>query len=288
MPKLDQKYLMESDEEYLRLDMKTNEQAVEKQAGWAGIQAGMRVADLGCGSGKTSAVLRRLVQPGGSVIGIDFAENRIRLAEEHYAGDGLQFQCRDIRQPLDDLGSFDFIWVRFVLEYYLAEGFAIVKNIEKMLRPGGILCLVDLDHNCLSHYGLSDRLNRTLQALLLELQNKANFDPYAGRKLYSFLYDLNYLDIRVEVAGHHVIYGDLKEADSFIRSPEGDIAVLIAKHPCIVNRAAREQAATTRPGMPAPGQQAAARPGLPAPLTGPLSSKQAAQSAGAPGSAPSP
>ena len=32
----------------------------------------------------------------------------------------------------------------------------------------------------------------------------------------------------------------LKEADSFIRSPEGDIAVLIAGHPCIVNRAARQ------------------------------------------------
>jgi len=31
----------------------------------------------------------------------------------------------------------------------------------------------------------------------------------------------------------------LKEADSFIRSPEGDIAVLIARHPCIVNREAR-------------------------------------------------
>jgi indolepyruvate ferredoxin oxidoreductase alpha subunit len=32
----------------------------------------------------------------------------------------------------------------------------------------------------------------------------------------------------------------LKEADAFIRSPEGDIAVLIARHPCIVNRAARK------------------------------------------------
>jgi indolepyruvate ferredoxin oxidoreductase alpha subunit len=32
----------------------------------------------------------------------------------------------------------------------------------------------------------------------------------------------------------------LNEADAFIRSPEGDIAVLIAGHPCIVNRAARE------------------------------------------------
>jgi indolepyruvate ferredoxin oxidoreductase, alpha subunit len=31
----------------------------------------------------------------------------------------------------------------------------------------------------------------------------------------------------------------LKEADAFIRSPEGEIAVLIAKHPCIVNREAR-------------------------------------------------
>ena len=32
----------------------------------------------------------------------------------------------------------------------------------------------------------------------------------------------------------------LREADAFIRSPEGDIAVLIAKHPCIVNRAERQ------------------------------------------------
>jgi indolepyruvate ferredoxin oxidoreductase alpha subunit len=32
----------------------------------------------------------------------------------------------------------------------------------------------------------------------------------------------------------------LKEADAFIRSPEGGIAVLIAKHPCIVNQGSRK------------------------------------------------
>lgn len=32
----------------------------------------------------------------------------------------------------------------------------------------------------------------------------------------------------------------LKEADAFIRSPEGGVAVLIAKHPCIVDRRSRE------------------------------------------------
>jgi indolepyruvate ferredoxin oxidoreductase, alpha subunit len=41
----------------------------------------------------------------------------------------------------------------------------------------------------------------------------------------------------------------LKEADSFIRSPEGDIAVLIAGHPCIVNRAARRAQAVFAMGI---------------------------------------
>ena len=39
-------YLMESDEESLRLDMKTDPRDVESQARWAGIEPGMRVATL--------------------------------------------------------------------------------------------------------------------------------------------------------------------------------------------------------------------------------------------------
>ena len=62
-------YLMESDEETLRLDLKTDVRLVEKQARWAGIKPGMRIADLGCGSGKTTSVLYHLTQPGGSAIG---------------------------------------------------------------------------------------------------------------------------------------------------------------------------------------------------------------------------
>ena len=35
----------------------------------------------------------------------------------------------------------------------------------------------------------------------------------------------------------------MSDRRNFIRSPEGGIAVLIAKHPCIVNRAARKEQA---------------------------------------------
>jgi SAM-dependent methyltransferase len=123
--------------------------------------------------------------------------------------------CRDMHNPLDDVGEFDFAWVRFFLEYHRNNAFEIVRNITGMLKPGGILCLIDLDYNCLTHYGIPGRLEKTLQSAAKELEEKANFDPYMGRRLYSFLYDLGYEDINVDVAAHHLIFGELKDADEF-------------------------------------------------------------------------
>ncbi len=206
---------MDSDEEALRLELKTDTAVVEKQALWAGIKPGMRVADIGCGSGKTTEILHRLAQPGGLTTGVDFSERRIKHARDHHGEQGIEFVCTDISAPLNSLGTFDFIWVRFVLEYFHSQSFHIVKLLTEILRPGGILCLIDLDHNCMSHAGLPREMEKTLVDIMEELQEKADFDPYAGRKLYSFLYDLGYEDINVDVAAHHLIYGALKEVDAF-------------------------------------------------------------------------
>ncbi|MEW6187766.1 MAG: class I SAM-dependent methyltransferase [Thermodesulfobacteriota bacterium] len=214
-PSNHKRYLMEDGEEALRLDRKTEPRMIRKQARWAGIKPGMRVADLGCGSGKTTFTLNKLVQPGGEAFGLDFAPGRYQFALTHYKASGLQFYCRDVRDPLDDLGSFDFIWVRFLLEYYLSGGFEIVRHISRYLKPGGILCLIDLDHNSLNHYGIPERMENTLRELAALSRDKADFDPWAGRKLYSFLYDLGFENITVEVSAHHLIYGPLKEREAF-------------------------------------------------------------------------
>ncbi|MDN3512897.1 MAG: methyltransferase domain-containing protein [Candidatus Brocadia sp.] len=208
-------YLMESDEEVLRLDAKTDSKVVENHAFWAGIKPGMRVADICCGSGKTTSVLYKLIQPGGVAVGVDGSKNRIEYAKGHYGDQGLDFICKDIREPLGDLGMFDFVWVRFLLEYYLSNSFDIVKNISGIVKPGGILCLIDLDHNCLNHFAPSQSLERTISSIIKYLEEKANFDPYAGRKLYSHLYTLGYYDINVDVAAHHLIFGKLKDVDAF-------------------------------------------------------------------------
>ena len=217
-------YLMESDEESLRLELKTDSNIVARQAQWAGIKAGMRVADLGCGPGKTTTALHQLVHPGGETIGVDFSESRVEYAEEHYKTEGISYICKDIRLPLEDLGEFDFIWIRFVLEYYLAEASQIVENVLRILKPNGIICLIDLDNNCLNHFDIPDRLERTIFSLMSLLQDKGNFDPFAGRKLFSHLFNNSLVDIEVDVAGHHVIYGDLDYSDAFNWLKKAEIA----------------------------------------------------------------
>lgn len=174
------KYLMEGSDESTRLDVKTDNLATERQALWAGLAPGMRVADVGCGAGKTTYKLNELVQPGGSAVGIDLSEQRIAYAREHYGDTGVDFVCADARKPMTDLGTFDFIWTRFLLEYYRAESFELVQNIASILKPGGILFLIDLDHNSLCHYGHSARMERALHAVMKSLEERANFDPYGG------------------------------------------------------------------------------------------------------------
>jgi SAM-dependent methyltransferase len=209
-------YLMENEEEGKRLDMKTDPDVVKEQALWFGIGPGARVLDVGCGPGKTTALLHDLVRPGGEAVGVDISESRIHHARSLYGErPGIDFQVRDIRLPMKDLGQFDFIWVRFVLEFYRKGALDIIKNISANLKPGGCICLLDLDHNCLSHWEMPQAMEAIIIKAMLRMQDDYNFDLYAGRKFYAHLYDLGFEDISLDVMAHHLIYGELQPADEF-------------------------------------------------------------------------
>jgi SAM-dependent methyltransferase len=216
MSKTSREYLMENLEEALRLEVKTDPQAVRDQALWCGIKPGLRVLDAGCGPGKVTSILHEMIQPGGEILGVDYSEARIAHAKKTYApSDGISFMLHDLREPFHHGGHFDLIWVRFVLEYNLSESRKIVENLDSLLKPGGVLCLLDLDYNCLTHYELPERMESVLVRLMKSLEGNFNFDPYAGRRLYARLYDLGYEDIQVRLLAHHLIYGEAKDHDMF-------------------------------------------------------------------------
>lgn len=209
-------YLMESEEENLRLEIKTDSDALRKQALWCGVKPGMRVLDGGCGPGITTKLLHEMIQPGGNIVGVDFSETRISYAEEHYGGKkSIEFHLHDLREPMEQYGQFDLIWVRFVLEYYRKGALDIVKNLKKNIAPGGLLCLLDLDCNCLNHFELPPQIAKILPKIMNLIDEKYNFDTFIGRKLYSFLYNSGFEKIDVELMAHNLIFGEVKDKDKF-------------------------------------------------------------------------
>lgn len=208
-------YLMENEEEIQRLERKTDAVVVERFARRAGLQEGMRVIDLCCGAGVTTSILGDLVGPTGLAVGVDFSPERLAHAQGRYATSGVSFAQRDVRRPLEGLGTFDFAWVRFALEYFRAEALDIVGHLTQVMNPGGIVCLVDLDHNCLNHFSMPEPLTKALFSVMEQLESRSNFDPYMGRKLYSFLHGLGYQNIGAQVEAHHLIWGELNAVDEY-------------------------------------------------------------------------
>jgi SAM-dependent methyltransferase len=207
---------MESPDEELRLELKTDPAAVRSQAEWCGVDRGMKVLDAGCGPGIVTSILHTMVGPSGSITGIDYSEKRIAYAKSKYmTRERIQFVKHDLRDPLPYTGEFDLVWARFVLEYNRNELVQIVANLSETLKPGGLLCLLDLDNNCLNHFPLPREIAAILPSILKLIEKEHNFDQFVGRKLYTLLYDLDYEDIRVGMRPHHLIYGQLMDHDLF-------------------------------------------------------------------------
>jgi ubiquinone/menaquinone biosynthesis C-methylase UbiE len=111
---------------------------------------GSRILEVGCGLGDDAASLARLVAPGGSVAGIDGSQAMIEAARLRH-GDvaGLSFEVADAgRLPFDD-ASFDAARVDRVLQH-IADPAAAVREMVRVLRPGGVLVAYDNDWETLT------------------------------------------------------------------------------------------------------------------------------------------
>ncbi len=217
---------MESDQEAHRLLLKTNTESVKRQATWAGISEGMRVLDVGCGSGAATQALAQLVGPTGEVVGLDISSERLDVARRHNDISWLSFRQHDIGQPYHDNRPFDAVWSRFFLEYFKNDQEQIILNSVASLRSGGIACLGDLDHNCLNHYGHNQKIQQTIEDIMRLLQDNHNFDPYTGRRLYGHLYHLGFSQIACMLEAHHLIYGEANEVDLFNWTTKVEVAAV--------------------------------------------------------------
>ena len=117
---------------------KGTDQEVEFLVGALGLEAGMRVLDVGCGPGRHALALARR---GMHVVGVDLSPDFVALAREGAAGDGLAatFEVLDVRDLAYD-GEFDAVICLCQGGFGLLGGHdeaSVLERIARAARPGG-------------------------------------------------------------------------------------------------------------------------------------------------------
>lgn len=112
----------------------------------AGLEAGMRVLDVGCGPGDVSFLAARMVGPAGAVIAVDHAEPAIATARARAAAaglDNLHFLVTDLTQLRLEL-PVDAVVGRLIL-MHLPDPVAALAHLRTLLAPGGLVVFQEMD-----------------------------------------------------------------------------------------------------------------------------------------------
>jgi ubiquinone/menaquinone biosynthesis C-methylase UbiE len=112
----------------------------------AGLTRGMRVLDLGCGTGEVSLIAARLVGRDGAVTGVDVDARALDLARQRASDDDfpqVKFECR----PIEDIPfsrRFDAVIGRHIL-VHMRDPIGILGRAAEWLRFGGVAAFHEFD-----------------------------------------------------------------------------------------------------------------------------------------------
>jgi ubiquinone/menaquinone biosynthesis C-methylase UbiE len=150
----------------------------------AGLEAGMRVLDLGSGMGAVSLLAAGMVGTAGSVLGIERAASSVAAARRRAAASGVS-NVRFLEAELTTFApreTFDAIIGRLVL-LYLREPADGLRRLSAHLRPGGVVAFLEFDIPQVSQVPSSELFLR-MRAWMLAAFASTGAELEMGTKLH--------------------------------------------------------------------------------------------------------
>src|SRR6185295_13995039 len=107
---------------------------------------GMRVADLGCGTGMVTKLFGELVGPAGHAVGVDVSGAQVAQARELLPAGVSNITYVEASATNTGLPgeSFDLVYCRFLL-IHLPDPEKALREMYRLLKPNGIVVCEDGD-----------------------------------------------------------------------------------------------------------------------------------------------
>ena len=159
--------------------------------------AGSQVLEAGCGVGAQTVSLAGN-SPGAQIMAIDISNSSLAEAGRKIEEAGIanvRFQQADIFNLPFKPGSFDHIFVCFVLEH-LARPDLALTSLKSLLKKDGTITVIEGDHGSAYFYPDSEAAHRAIQCQV-ELQKRAGGNANIGRELYPLLTREGFGSVRV-------------------------------------------------------------------------------------------
>jgi ubiquinone/menaquinone biosynthesis C-methylase UbiE len=117
-----------------------------------GLRSGLRVLEIGCGTGHALVSMARAVGESGHCFGLDLAPGMARVALERATQDGVRGDVSvcvgDGAAPPYTTNVFDAIFMSFTLELFDTPEIPVVlQACRSILQPEGELCVVALSRS---------------------------------------------------------------------------------------------------------------------------------------------
>lgn len=106
------------------------------------LEPGLRVLNIGVGTGKEQQHIDKKIQPGGIAFGLDISPVMMRLTQERIISPVLRADTRHVPMLAE---SIERVYAAYVLDMIaLMDITGILSDFERILKPGGRITIISL------------------------------------------------------------------------------------------------------------------------------------------------